>query len=209
MVGEFAGLGHHVVGCGRNPGHIAELSAAFPSHSFTALDVADDAAVRAWAETSLRRFGAPHLLINNAALINRNAPLWEVPPQEFSDVIDVNIKGTTNVIRHFVPAMIAARTGVIVNMSSGWGRSVSPEVAPYCATKYAVEGLSHALALELPAGLACVPLHPGVIHTEMLDSCFGDDAAGHILPEPWAAKAVPWLLRLTPRENGKSLTVPL
>jgi len=55
--------------------------------------------------------------------INRNAPLWEVPPEEFSRVIDVNIKGIFNVVRHFLPAMIEEGRGVIVNFSSGWGRS--------------------------------------------------------------------------------------
>ena len=55
--------------------------------------------------------GPPDLLVNNAALINRNAPLWKVPEEEFSRVIDVNIKGVVNVLRHFVPAMIEGGQG--------------------------------------------------------------------------------------------------
>ena len=65
------------------------------------------------------------MLLNNAGLINRNAPLWQVGAKEFSDVVDVNLKGTANVIRHFVPAMVKNKSGVIVNFSSGWGRSTS------------------------------------------------------------------------------------
>jgi NAD(P)-dependent dehydrogenase (short-subunit alcohol dehydrogenase family) len=65
---------------------------------------------------------------------------------------------------------------VIVNLSSGWGRSVSPEVAPYCATKWAIEGLTQAFAKELPEGLAAVALNPGVIDTDMLRLAFGDDS---------------------------------
>jgi NADP-dependent 3-hydroxy acid dehydrogenase YdfG len=57
--------------------------------------------------------------------------LWQIGGPEFSRVIDVNIKGVANVIRHFVPAMIKRGRGVIVNFSSGWGRSVDAEVAPY------------------------------------------------------------------------------
>jgi NAD(P)-dependent dehydrogenase (short-subunit alcohol dehydrogenase family) len=64
-------------------------------------------ASRGVGEAILQSHAAPDLLLNNAALINRNAPLWEIPAREFSDVIDVNIKGVANVIRHFVPAMIA------------------------------------------------------------------------------------------------------
>ena len=119
---------------------------------------------------------APDLLLNNAATINPNAPLWKVSADEFSYVIDVNIKGVANVIRHFVPRMIERGSGVIVNFSSGWGRSTSPEVAPYCATKWAIEGLTRALAQELPAGMAAIPLNPGIINTDMLQSCFGESA---------------------------------
>ena len=115
-------------------------------------------------------------------MINRPATLWEVPAEEFDQVVDINIKGVVNVLRHFVPAMIARGSGVIVNFSSEWGRSTSPEVAPYCATKWAIEGLTRALAQELPRGLAAIPLSPGIIDTDMLRSCFGD-AAGHY-PDP-------------------------
>jgi len=97
---------------------------------------------------------------------------------------------------------------VIANFSSGWGRSTSPEVAPYCATKYAVEGLTLALAQELPAGMCAVPLNPGIINTDMLQSCFGENAASYPTPEKWARKAVPFLLGLGPKDNGKSLTAP-
>ncbi|HEX3890503.1 MAG TPA: SDR family NAD(P)-dependent oxidoreductase, partial [Verrucomicrobiae bacterium] len=138
---EFIRLGHVVIGCGRSEKEIAQLQKQFPSpNDFAVVDVADDSQVAAWAKQVLQSRVAPDLLLNNAALINRNAPLWEVPAQEFSDVIDVNIKGVANVIRHFAPAMIKQGRGVIVNFSSGWGRSTDAEVAPYCATKWAIEG---------------------------------------------------------------------
>jgi len=62
--------------------------------------------------------GSPALLINNAAVIASNAPLWKVPTTEVRATLNVNIAGTVNTIRHFVPAM-AKRGGVIVNFSSG------------------------------------------------------------------------------------------
>jgi len=148
------------------------------------------------------------LLINNAALINRNAPLWKVPAKEFSDVIDVNIKGVTNVIRHFAPAMVARNSGVIVNFSSGWGRSTDAEVAPYCATKWAVEGLTQSLAQELPSGMATVALNPGIIDTEMLRSTFGGSATSYPKPEDWAKRAVPFILSITPANASSKTTVP-
>jgi len=208
MAEAFAAQGNTVIGCGRSKGPIAELQKALGKpHRFDVIDVTSDAAVKEWAASVLKTHGAPDLLLNNAALINRNARLWEVPTEEFSQVIDVNIKGVTNVIRHFAPAMIAKRSGVIVNFSSGWGRSTDAEVAPYCATKWAIEGLTQALAQEVPDGMAAVPLNPGIIDTDMLRSCFGGSASSYPSPEDWAKRAVPFLSKLTARDNGKQLTV--
>jgi NAD(P)-dependent dehydrogenase (short-subunit alcohol dehydrogenase family) len=103
--------------------------------------------------------------------------------------------------------MIERKQGVIVNFSSGWGRSTSPEVSGYCASKWAIEGLTQALAQELPNGMAAVPLNPGIIDTEMLRSCFGSSAASYPKPEEWAKRAVPFILRIGPCDNGRSLTV--
>jgi NAD(P)-dependent dehydrogenase (short-subunit alcohol dehydrogenase family) len=205
MLEEFARRGHTVAGCSRS--NVAELARKFPGGVFDPVDVCDASAVERWAKEVIQKLGAPDLLVNNAALVNENAPLWEVPPEQFSRVIDVNIKGVYHVIRAFVPAMIRKGTGVIVNFSSGWGRSTSPEVAPYCATKFAIEGLTQSFAQELPEGLAAIPLNPGVIYTEMLRSCFGESAGDYPKPEKWAKAAVPFLLALDERHNGQSLTV--
>jgi NAD(P)-dependent dehydrogenase (short-subunit alcohol dehydrogenase family) len=148
------------------------------------------------------------LLLNNAAVINGVARLWEVEPDDFARVTDINLNGIHRVCRAFLPAMIHAGRGVIVNFSSGWGRSTSPEVAPYCATKWAVEGLTQALAQELPRGLTVVALNPGIIDTDMLRSCWGEGAGAYPSPEAWAERAVPFLEKLGPKDNGRPLTVP-
>ncbi|MGD0207095.1 MAG: SDR family oxidoreductase [Verrucomicrobiota bacterium] len=207
---EFIRLGHTVLGCGRSEKETGQLRKQFAApHDFAVVDVSADEQVAAWAKRILKSHGAPDLLLNSAGLINRNARLWEIGAQEFSDVIDVNLKGVANVIRHFVPAMVKRRSGVIVNFSSGWGRSTAAEVAPYCATKWAIEGLTQALAQELPPGMAAVPLNPGIINTDMLRSCFGGSASGYPTPQEWAKIAVPFLLKLGPSDNGRPLTVPV
>jgi NAD(P)-dependent dehydrogenase (short-subunit alcohol dehydrogenase family) len=207
---EFIRLGHVVIGCGRSEKEIAQLQSQFPApNDFAVMDVSSDEQVAAWAKRVLQSNAAPDLLLNNAALINRNAPLWQVPAREFSDVIDVNIKGVANVIRHFVPAMVARRSGVIVNFSSGWGRSTDAEVAPYCATKWAIEGLTQSLSQELPPGMAAVPLNPGIINTDMLQSCFAGGANNYPTPAAWAKTAVPFLLKINSTDNGRQLTVPI
>lgn len=206
---EFIRLGHQVAGCGRTREALARSRGQFgPPHRFDTVDVASDEQVCSWAKEVLKTLGPPDLLLNNAAVINRNAPLWNVSAAEFSEVVEVNIKGTTNTIRHFVPAMIERGRGVVVNFSSGWGRSTAAEVAPYCASKWAIEGLTQALAQELPHGLAAIPLNPGIINTEMLRSCFGSSAASYPSARPWAEKTAPFLLKLGPKENGRPLTAP-
>lgn len=200
--------GHTVIGCGRSGDEIFELRMDHPGHDFSVVDVALDNRVALWAVNVLGTHGAPDLLVNNAAVMNRLAPLWVQSDAEFTKLVDVNLRGTANVIRHFVPPMVAAGRGVIVNLSSGWGRSVSPEVAPYCMSKWGIEGLTKALAEELPAGMAAVPLNPGTIDTDMLRACWAEGAAGSPKADAWAQVAAPFILGLGAKHNGKSLTVP-
>jgi NAD(P)-dependent dehydrogenase (short-subunit alcohol dehydrogenase family) len=209
MAEKLIALGHTVLGCGRSAKDIDKLRKKFGGpHDFESVDVAEDKQVKSWAGRLLKAHGAPDLLLNNAAVMNGVAPLWQVPAEDFDQIVDVNIKGVVNVIRHFLPAMLERKSGVIVNFSSGWGRSTSPEVAPYCCTKWAIEGLTRALAQELPSGLAAIPLNPGIIDTDMLRSCWGEEAGEYPSPEEWAVKTVPFLLQLGPKDNGKPLTAP-
>lgn len=209
LVGPLVRRGLIVTGCGRSADALAELCRRHPGkHRFDAVDVARWSEVEAWAEAVLASSGAPDLLVNNAGVINRCAPLWQLAAEEVARVVEINLLGTANTIRAFLPAMIEAGRGVVVNMSSGWGRSAAPEVAPYCASKFGVEGLTRALAQELPPGLAAVTVNPGVIDTAMLRSCWSDAAAACASPERWAETAVPFLLGLSSRDNGAALTAP-
>ena len=203
----FIANGHTVVGCGRGSA-ILDMRFDHPApNDFSVVDVTEETKVMIWAEKTLLAHGAPDLLINNAALMNDPAPLWKIPAAQFNKLIDVNVKGVANVIRHFVPAMVERKSGVIVNLSSGWGRGTSPEVAPYCASKFAIEGLTQSLAQELPAGMAAVPLNPGVIDTDMLRQCWSDGASAYPKAEAWAKVAAPFILGLGPKDNGRSLSV--
>ncbi|MEO6004097.1 MAG: SDR family oxidoreductase [Opitutus sp.] len=205
---EYIQRGHTVYGCGRSGEEVFDLRMAHAApHDFSVVDVALDNKVAIWAAKVLENDSAPDLLINNAGVMNALRPLWEIEDREFTKVIDVNVRGVANVIRHFVPAMVARQHGVIVNLSSGWGRSTSPEVAPYCASKFAIEGLTQALAQELPKGMAAIPVNPGVIDTDMLRSCWADGAASYPKAAAWAKVAAPFILALNAKDNGRPTSV--
>ena len=211
MVEFFTRHGHTVVGCGK-VSEKAQLDKLNTEHEttghFSVADVTSDEEVKQWAAEATVKFGAPDFLINNAAVIHTPSNLWDVSPQDIDTLLDVNVKGTVNTIRHFVPKMIEAEKGIIVNFSSGWGRSPAPQVAPYCATKWAIEGLSKALAMELPSPLACVPFHPGdIVHTALTEKAFGKITAGFFnTAEEWAKVACPTILQINRKMNGDSLS---
>jgi len=204
---ELCSMGHEIAGCARSEDKIQSMSREIPEGYFQVVDITAEESVSNWAQSVLDRMGPPDYLLNNAALINRNAKLWEISEKEFEDIIRVNLGGVHRTIRHFLPAMIRAGRGMLINFSSGWGRSTSPEVAPYCATKWGIEGLSKALAQELPAGLGVVSLNPGIIDTPMLRSAFGEAASSHQDAATWAKKAAAFILELSSGDNGKSLSI--
>ncbi|MBP0027139.1 SDR family NAD(P)-dependent oxidoreductase [Roseofilum reptotaenium CS-1145] len=210
MAEQFIQLGHTVMGCARNQKIVEELNQNFSKpHNFMAVDVTDDLGINTWSQRILSEYEPPDLLINSAAVPHPRIPLWEISTEEFDRTIDVNIKGVANIIRHFVPAMVAQKRGVIVNFSAGWGRYTAANAAPYCASKWAIEGLTGALAQELPSGMAAVSLWPGTIHTDTLEYIYGaEKAAGYISPQTWAQIAVPFLLQIGASDNGKPLSIP-
>ena len=207
MADEFAALGHTVLGCARTKSQIEELNRLYPKHDFQPVNVASDTEVNAWAARLLNKYGPPDFVLNNAAIVNLKAPLWEVNAQEFSDEININIKGVVNVIRHFAPSMISRKRGVIVNFSSRWGTKFEKHMGPYCATKWAVVALTRTLAEELrPQGIAAIGLNPGVVKTEMLQRYLGNtatDTSSYPAPIEWAKIAVPFILRLGLKDTGK------
>lgn len=209
MVEEFVKLGWIVTGCGRRSGPVQEWQqSAGEPHYFQVCDVAIEADVADFCKNLVARVGVPDLLLNNAATINPNRMLWQMSAADIDSIVDANIKGTIAMMRHLLPEMMAKGGGVVVNFSSGWGRSTSAEVAPYCATKWAVEGLSQAVAQETDGKAAIVALNPGIIDTDMLRSTFGPHAGNYPNATQWAKKAVPFLASLNQRHNGKSLNAP-
>uniref|UniRef100_A0A9I9DRH7 NADPH-dependent pterin aldehyde reductase-like n=1 Tax=Cucumis melo TaxID=3656 RepID=A0A9I9DRH7_CUCME len=213
---ELAKLGHTIVGCSRNHDTLHSLQTQLSSvstkqHLLLNLDVTSNSGVEDLLQAVLQTNLIPDILVNNAGIANEKSKFWEIPQKEFDSVIDTNIKGTANVLRHFIPPMIAREKKIIVNMSSLWGRIGAPMVrttfSPYSASKWGIEGLTKSIAEELPKGMAIIALHPGIVNTDMLRTAFGDFASNYQNPQQWATKAASMILNLSSADNGASLTV--
>lgn len=206
---EFARLGHTVVGCARNAESVGAMRKELGApHRIDQLDVTDDEAVSAWARDLVAAGFVPDLVLNNAAVANEGKQAWRFERDEIDRLLQVNVHGIFNVLRAFVPDMIRRKRGIVVNFSSGWGREAAAKVAPYCASKWAVEGMTKAMSYELPPSMGVVSLHPGIIQTDTLQASFGESATLYPKPDEWARVAVPFLLRITPADNGRQLSVP-
>ncbi len=209
LVSEFAKQGWKIAGCGRSLKMIQELQKEYgPEHIFSVVDVTNNASVATWVHEISEKIGTPTILITNAALINHPNVLWKVQPSEFSKIMETNVIGVFNVLHHFIPLMIEQEKGLIINISSSSGVEGDKEFAPYCTSKFAIEGLTQSLAQELPKGLSVVSLDPGGINTDMLYTAYQESANDYPSPEQRAKLIVPYILNINHKDNGRHLVAP-
>jgi 3alpha(or 20beta)-hydroxysteroid dehydrogenase len=139
-------------------------SAVFLEH-----DVSSEAAWAAVVQDTLGRFGKLDVLVNNAA-VSLFAPLMETSESDFYRVLSINLIGCFLGMKAVVPTMTTERRGSIVNISSVNGLRGTVGMSAYDAGKWAVRGMSKAVALELaPHGIRVNTVHPGAIDTPMLN----------------------------------------
>src|SRR5947207_14414552 len=128
------------------------------------VDVTDEAALREVAD----RIGPVDVLVNSAGIVGANKPLLETTAQEWQDVIDVNVLGTVNTMRIFVPGMRDRGWGRVVNLASMAGKDGNPNLSIYSASKAAVIGLTKSAGKELATtGVLVNAIAPAVIATPM------------------------------------------
>ncbi len=135
-------------------------------------DVSDAASVRALRDRTLDRFGAVHLVHNNAG-IGLGGPIWEVSEEDWRWILGVNLWGVIHGVATFVPLFIAQGEGHVVNTASIAGLTAAPFLGPYNATKHAVVAISETLfkdlqAMGAPVGVSV--LCPGFVQTRIAES---------------------------------------
>lgn len=203
LTGASRGIGAALAEALLGEGCRLTLVATEAKGAVRACDVGDPAQV----EALRRETGPVDLLVNNAAVVHAPAPLVDIPLEEWERLFRVNVFGMVALCRAYVPAMNERGSGLVANLSSGWGRVAERLQAPYCATKFAVEALSRSLAEEVARGVAVLAVNPGVVATDMLGTCFPDDASSYTPPAVCAAAFVRMLRDAGPAWNGRSVDV--
>jgi NAD(P)-dependent dehydrogenase (short-subunit alcohol dehydrogenase family) len=168
--------GDNVVATARNIAKLDALVASAPSRVLAVkLDVTRPAEIQPAIDAALERFGRIDYLFNNAGYGVVGA-LEETSDAELRSVMDTNFFGAVSVTRAVLPVMRAQRLGVIVNISSMGGQMSYEGVGAYSASKFALEGMSEALALEVaPFDIKVLIVEPGAFRTE-----FGAGALRHM-----------------------------
>lgn len=134
-------------------------------------DVSRSADVQRYVQAAKDRFGGIDCFFNNAGIEGRVCPIHEYDEAVFDAVIGVNVKGVFLGLKHVLPVMIAQGSGSIVNTASTAGFVGNPGIAPYCASKHAVIGLTKAVSGEVARqGIRVNAVCPGPVDTRMIHS---------------------------------------
>lgn len=164
---RLARSGFTVYGAARRTERLTELAA--DSVRPLTLDVTDDASMKAAVDTILTETGRIDVLVNNAGYGSYGA-IEDVPQAVARRQVEVNLFGAARLIQLVLPTMRQQRSGAIVNVTSIGGKITTPFGGWYHATKFALEGLSDALRMEVaPFGVRVVVIEPGGIRTEWGD----------------------------------------
>jgi NAD(P)-dependent dehydrogenase (short-subunit alcohol dehydrogenase family) len=158
--------GDVVVGTARRTEALDDLAAAHPDRlDVVRLDVTDLTAAAAVVADVQARYGRVDVLVNNAGRGQVGAA-EETTEAELRDLFDLHVHGPAALVRAVLPGMRDRGTGAVVQMSSFGGQVAYPGFAAYCATKFALEGYSEALAAEVgPLGIRVLIVEPGAFRT--------------------------------------------
>lgn len=190
----YADAGYAVALTARDPDSLTDAVAGIENAGGTAFatacDVADEASVDAMAAAVLERFGAVHTVVANAGIAGPTAPLHETGLAAWRECLAIDLDGVFLTFRAFVPALIAARTGNLIAISSMTGKRPLYGRTPYAAAKMGVIGLVRTLALELgPHGIRVNTVCPGAVDGPRIAQVVRTQAAARGITEAEALGA--------------------
>ncbi|THE09750.1 3-ketoacyl-ACP reductase [Bacillus timonensis] len=167
----FAQEGIHVGLVGRTLENVQKVAEELKQYdvkvAFAAANVADLDSISQAVESIRRELGAIDILVNNAG-ISKFGNFMDLTPEEWTNIIDVNVKGVYYTTRAVLPEMVERNTGDIINISSTAGQKGAPVTSAYSASKAAVIGLSESLMLEVrKKNIRVTTLTPSTVATDM------------------------------------------
>ncbi len=168
LAAGFAAAGYRVAGCSRT-GSSPDPTASVGT--IAAVDVTDQAGVERFVAEVMADHGRIDVLINAAGVIEAEVPLWQADPQQWWQVMEVNVRGPFLCCYAVVPHLLAAGGGRVINLNSGAGFASRADLTAYCASKSAlarITGGLHLAGYEL--GLRAFDLAPGHVATDMTAS---------------------------------------
>ena len=208
LVEYFANHCKIVIGVGHAGEHMNALKRELggnPKCKFYPVEVSNLQQVESLADQLRALNMVPDILINNAAVLGPVKPIWEVTEDEFCKTMQINVQGVFNFMHAFMPLMKDKQGAVIVNISSGWGRTVCSKYSTYCTSKWAVEGLTKAAAADCEnTQMAVVSIAPGVVDTDMLHEA-GITQKGVPLDD-WVKTFPNMVVGLNKQNNGQQLS---
>ena len=166
-------------------------------------DVTIENDVKEVIHKTIKEFGEVDMLVNNAGK-GLKKYIWETGVEEFEEIIDVNVKGTFLYMKNIIPEMENS-TGLIINISSGAGKEGIPELGAYCASKFAVIGLTESAAQEVN-NVKIVALCPGSVDTGMFKRLFPGEKAD-LKPEEVAEKVADICMHPGKYRQGQSIEI--
>ena len=186
----LAKAGHPVALAARNGAKLAEVKAEIETAGGLAeifvLDLASEESIKAGAKAVLARFGAVHILVNNAG-ITRDTLALRMKAVDFEDVLRSNLTGAFLLTQALLQPMMKARWGRILNITSVVGQTGASGQANYAASKAGLIGLTKSLAREFASrGITVNAIAPGFIQTPMTDALTEDQKAGILAQIPLA-----------------------
>lgn len=157
--------------------------------------------LQAAVDTVVKRFGGLDILVNNAGVIDPIARIEDSSPEDWSNAIDINLKGVFFGIRAAIPVMLRQNRGTIINVSSGAATSALEGWSHYCSSKAGALSLTRCADRELrEKGIRVLGISPGTVATDMqlqikasgINPVSQLDPLSHIPPD-WVAEAIAWL----------------
>jgi NAD(P)-dependent dehydrogenase (short-subunit alcohol dehydrogenase family) len=168
---DYAREGAKLAICARTAAEIEETAKQIQSTGADCLavtcDVSQEEPVEKLIQDVHKRFGRIDVLINNAGVMTRPAPLTELEVRKWDYTIAVNLRGPFLVTRAVLPIMMRQKTGSIINVSSSIGRGAYANFVAYAASKWGLEGFTQTVAAEIRGNIRINSVEPGYVATKL------------------------------------------